>query len=47
MYNLVEYSDNYSKRCGNLWQCYGDKPSLNNDKKAITGANHISNSFSP
>ena len=22
MYNLIEYSDNYSKTSGNLWQCY-------------------------
>ena len=24
MYNLLEYSDNYSKRSGNFWQCYRD-----------------------
>ena len=29
MYNLIEYSDNYSKTCGSLWQCYKDDP---NDK---------------
>ena len=31
MYNLIEYSDNYSKTCGSLWQYYKDVPSLNND----------------
>ena len=24
MYNLIEYSDNYSKTSGNLWQYYKD-----------------------
>ena len=26
MYNLIEYSDNYSKTCGSLWQYYKDEP---------------------
>ena len=26
MYNLIEYSDNYSKTSGNLWQYYRDEP---------------------
>ena len=26
MYNLVEYSDNYAKTCGSLWQYYRDEP---------------------
>ena len=26
MYNLIEYSDNYSKTCGRLWQYYKDDP---------------------
>ena len=26
MYNLIEYSDNYSKTSGTLWQYYGDEP---------------------
>ena len=25
MYNLIEYSDNYSKTSGSLWQYYRDK----------------------
>ena len=29
MYNLIEYSDNYSKTSGNLWQYYRDDPNHN------------------
>ena len=29
MYNLIEYSDNYSKTSGNLWQYYKDEPNDN------------------
>ena len=29
MYNLIEYSDNYSKTSGSLWQCYKDEPNNN------------------
>ena len=29
MYNLIEYSDNYSKTSGSLWQYYGDEPNDN------------------
>ena len=28
MYNLVEYSDNYSKVSGSLWQYHRDEPFL-------------------
>ena len=28
MYNLIEYSDNYSKTSGSLWQYYRDEPFL-------------------
>ena len=31
MYNLIEYSDNYSKTSGRLWQYYRDKPALDNN----------------
>ena len=31
MYNLIEYSDNYSKTSGSLWQYCKDKPAVNND----------------
>ena len=30
MYNLIEYSDNYSKTSGSLWQYYRDKAVLCN-----------------
>ena len=36
MYNLIEYSDNYSKTSGSLWQYYKDDP---ND--SITNLNHL------
>ena len=29
MYNLIEYSDNYSKTSGSLWQYYRDEPNDN------------------
>ena len=29
MYKLIEYSDNYAKTCGSLWQYYRDEPSDN------------------
>ena len=29
MYNLIEYSDNYSKTSGRLWQYYKDDPNNN------------------
>ena len=31
MYNLIEYSDNYSKTAGNVWQYYKDIPAVNNN----------------
>ena len=31
IYNLIEYSDNYSKISGHLWQCCTDKPAVNID----------------
>ena len=30
MYNLIEYSNNYLKTSGSLWQYYRDKPALAN-----------------
>ena len=29
MYNLIQYSDNYSKTSGNLWKYYKDEPNDN------------------
>ena len=31
LYNVTEYSDNYSETCGSLWQYYRDEPFLNNN----------------
>ena len=31
MYNLIEYSDNYSKTSKSLWQYYRDEPYLDNN----------------
>ena len=48
MYNLPEYSNNYLKTSGNLWQFYRDEPSPNATNGAIvdfTGANHNSKLF--
>ena len=41
MYNLIEYSDNYSKASGILWQYCKDVPALNDDGEItdFTGAN--------
>ena len=29
MYSLIEYSDNYSRTSGSLWQYYKDEPNNN------------------
>ena len=40
MYNVIEYSDNYSKTSGSLWQHYKDIPVVNNGNIAqFNGAN--------
>ena len=31
IYNLIEYSDNYVKTSGGLWQYYKDEAFMNND----------------
>ena len=31
MYNLIEYSDNYLKTSGSLWQYYRDEPLIGDD----------------
>ena len=31
MYNLIKYSDNYSKASGSLYQYYRDEPFLDNN----------------
>ena len=35
MYNLIEYSDTYSKPSERLWQYYKDEPDLNNNNNVI------------
>ena len=35
MYNLIEYSDNYAKTTGSLWQYCKDIPALNVNDKII------------
>ena len=34
-YNLIEYSDNYSKTSGSLWQYFTDEPALNDVDGAL------------
>ena len=48
MYNLIEYSNNYLKTSGILWQFYRDVPALNDDGDAMvdfTEANATTESF--
>ena len=47
MYKLIEYSNNYSKTSGSLWQYYKDEPNDNSanpesfkSKVNITGNTH-------
>ena len=41
MHNLIEYSDNYSKTSGSLWQYYKDVPAVDDqdDIEDFDGAN--------
>ena len=41
MYNLIEYSDNYSKTSGSLWEYCKDIPAVNNNGNIVgfNGAN--------
>ena len=46
MYNLIEYSDNYAKTTGNLWQYCKDIPARNNNKEIVTfNVNNPTDSF--
>ena len=47
IYNLIEYSDNYSKKSGILWQSCRDKPVVNNNGAIVdfTADNAVTNSF--
>ena len=35
MYNLIEYSDNYSKTSGSLWQYCKDIPAVNSNGNIV------------
>ena len=45
MYNLIEYSDNYSKTSGSLWQYCKDIPAVNNDAIVNFADNNLTDSF--
>ena len=46
MCNLIEYSDNYAKTTGSLWQYCKDIPALNdNDQIIVFDVNNVSDSF--
>ena len=45
-YNLVEYSDTYSKIPGSLWQYYRDEPGLDNNNIIIDFPANDNNSMS-
>ena len=47
IYNLKEYSDNYSKTSGSLWQYFKYIPAVNNNGNIVdfNGANDTTNSF--
>ena len=51
MYSLIEYSDNYSKTSGSLWQYCKDIPAVNNNDNIVdfdgTNATNSFNSNSP
>ena len=51
MYNLIEFSDVYSKTSGNLWQYYRDEPTLDKNDNIIDfltkNNNNISFKFKP
>ena len=45
MYNLIEYSDNYAKTTGSLWQYCKDIPARNNGEIVIFAENNLTDSF--
>ena len=46
MYNLIEYSDNYAKTRGSLWQYCKDIPARNaNDEIIVFDVNNVTDSF--
>ena len=46
MYNLTEYSDNYAKKTGRLWQYSKDIPARNdNNEIVVFTRNNLTDSF--
>ena len=46
MYNLIEYSDNYAKTSGSLWQYCLDIPAVNNNNAVVDCTeNNLTDSF--
>ena len=46
MYKLIEYSDNYSKTSGSLWQYCTDIPAADNNNAIVNFAeNNLTDSF--
>ena len=46
MYNLIEYSDNYAKTSGSLWQYRKDIPTVDNNNAIVNFAeNNLTDSF--
>ena len=46
VHNLLEYSNNYSKTSGSLWQYFEDEPAVNNDGATFDFVdNYTFNSF--
>ena len=46
IYNLIEYSDNYSKTSGSLWQYCKDIPAVDNNNAIVNFAeNNLTDSF--
>ena len=46
MYDLIEYSDNYSKTSGSLWQYHRDEPFLEDNGAIVEFSTDDSNSTS-
>ena len=46
MYNLIKYSDAYSKASGSLWQYYRDEPALDANDNIIDFSADNNNSIS-
>ena len=45
IYKLIEYSDNYAKTTGSLWQYCKDIPARNNNEIVIFAENNLTDSF--